>query len=91
MTLCNFDIWDVRSYNNLALCCCMLLGHVSLGTLLHNSKMNEMKDQIKLWFEIVGVDTLRSIWIELNWIYLHSTNQSTGWHHRIWNKSSTNA
>jgi hypothetical protein len=27
-----------------------------------------------------------SIWI---WIYLHSVNPSTGWHHRIWNKSST--
>jgi hypothetical protein len=23
------------------------------------------------------------------WIFLHSINTSTGWHHRLWNKSST--
>jgi hypothetical protein len=26
----------------------------------------------------------------MNWIYLHSVNPNTDWHHRIWDKSSTN-
>jgi hypothetical protein len=36
------------------------------------------------------ISLMQEAMTELNRIYLHSINPSIGWHHRIWNKSSTN-
>jgi hypothetical protein len=57
------ELWDVTSILHFAAVCILVCSASTYtllvwGSLLHTSKVSEIKEQVKLWFRIMGLNAL---------------------------------